>query len=287
MAISKGSTMINSNRFITLEVNQYEHKEIQGVLYHENIKNGRSFNSLIEAMREMEAIFDSMNYPAKSMEARSFLNNSFVPDTRSRGKQEEAKQEPAGHTALATFQICVRKRYNVSWQGYMMWKEQDQIIMFESFLEMIKSINRILGGSEKQPQGIPEEPICRVAVDDYAERRMQGRISYAAKEQEVPFGSIMELVEQMDVLADCLSNQKEEKLPLQICSSYLNQGRAATFLIRLLFLENATWQGMVYWREAGRRINFRSFLELIQIMDATLADVDGLNQIKSNKAVII
>lgn len=57
------------------------------------------------------------------------------------------------------------------------------------------------------------------------------------------------------------------------------EGNAATFSIRVIFRQNASWQGVLTWLEGGRDQNFRSVLELILLMDSALGgrerDLDG------------
>lgn len=46
------------------------------------------------------------------------------------------------------------------------------------------------------------------------------------------------------------------------------------FYIRVLFRQNATWQGSVEWPEGRRRVNFRSVLELGEMLLETLERMD-------------
>jgi len=47
-------------------------------------------------------------------------------------------------------------------------------------------------------------------------------------------------------------------------------GAAATFTLRILFRQNASWQGSVIWHEGQREQSFRSVLELIFLMDSAM-----------------
>ena len=49
------------------------------------------------------------------------------------------------------------------------------------------------------------------------------------------------------------------------------KGEAATFVVRILFRQNASWQGSVTWLEGNQEEYFRSVLELIYLMDTALA----------------
>lgn len=47
-------------------------------------------------------------------------------------------------------------------------------------------------------------------------------------------------------------------------------GKKATFAIRVLFRQNASWQGSVIWTEGNQEESFRSVLELIVLIDSAL-----------------
>ena len=52
--------------------------------------------------------------------------------------------------------------------------------------------------------------------------------------------------------------------------SELTRGAKATFEMRVLFRQHASWQGELLWLEQSDRQNFRSVLELITLMDSAL-----------------
>ena len=45
-----------------------------------------------------------------------------------------------------------------------------------------------------------------------------------------------------------------------------------SFVIEVKSQENSTWQGTITWVEGKKKENFRSALELIRLIDSTLAD---------------
>jgi len=47
-------------------------------------------------------------------------------------------------------------------------------------------------------------------------------------------------------------------------------GKQATFTVRVLFRQNASWQGSVTWMEGRQEQSFRSVLELILLIDSAL-----------------
>ena len=48
-------------------------------------------------------------------------------------------------------------------------------------------------------------------------------------------------------------------------------GRRATFAVRVLFRQNATWQGSVTWMEKNQEESFRSVLELLLLMNSAVS----------------
>ena len=47
-------------------------------------------------------------------------------------------------------------------------------------------------------------------------------------------------------------------------------GKLATFKLRILFRQNASWQGSITWQEGRREQSFRSVLELILLMNTAI-----------------
>ena len=59
----------------------------------------------------------------------------------------------------------------------------------------------------------------------------------------------------------------------------------ATFILHLQFRQNSSWQGTIQWVEKKQTLNFRSALELINIIDSTSQqgyeiEMDGLDELK-------
>lgn len=54
----------------------------------------------------------------------------------------------------------------------------------------------------------------------------------------------------------------------------------STFIVQVLFRQNATWQGKVKWVETGEETNFRSTLELLKLMDEAITKSEEKEQAK-------
>ncbi len=132
--------------------------------------------------------------------------------------------------------------------------------------------------------------IDRAVKPDYA-----GRLWHQYSPEPIGFSTTMEMIEAMDELYDrwnfpqrstvvrrfghedhrVLADEEEEGTGMN--ESYL-KGRAGdigTFIVRVKYRQNATWQGEVVWAEKQKRQNFRSALELLKLMDGALEEADG------------
>ncbi|MBE5893900.1 MAG: hypothetical protein E7286_11105 [Lachnospiraceae bacterium] len=55
-------------------------------------------------------------------------------------------------------------------------------------------------------------------------------------------------------------------------------GDKGTFLVRIQYRQNASWQGHVTWVEENKTVPFRSALELLKLIDSTqFKDADEWN----------
>ena len=61
-----------------------------------------------------------------------------------------------------------------------------------------------------------------------------------------------------------------EPFPVETPEEQAQSGTTATFAVRVLFRQNASWQGTVKWLEGDKEEQFRSALELILLMDSAL-----------------
>ena len=119
----------------------------------------------------------------------------------------------------------------------------------------------------------------QVCVDDRQDGRFSGRLYNPYWEGGVPFSSVMEFLTRMEELLDQMqfpqsftAKRTFGGTPTQgfVSPTSLNvrQGKVATFYLKVLFRQNASWQGTVKWVEAGQEESFRSVLELLLMMDS-------------------
>ena len=150
-----------------------------------------------------------------------------------------------------------------------------------------------------------------ICVDEYKEGEMCGRIYSMSETEPDKFTSAISLVKHITRIFDegggpqstmrvrgFFKNKsennnaenaqaKQDKKPVdnkKIIASKINaHGKEATFRVRIMFRQNASWQGMVYWVEKNREENFRSALELLMLIDSSFAESQAVKGVKEDE----
>lgn len=125
--------------------------------------------------------------------------------------------------------------------------------------------------------------IIRCCVDSYEDNTVAGRFfSQSFDEGAVEFRSMVDFLLKVENIFDEAQfpqsyTAKRSFAPLPELTllgedgQTKHTGEKATFLIRVMFRQHASWQGTVTWVEGKGEQHFRSVLELILLMDSALA----------------
>lgn len=125
--------------------------------------------------------------------------------------------------------------------------------------------------------------VFEVCIDSYTGLVPAGRICHPSLEQAVRFTSLMDfLIRMEDLLSDLQMPQSftakrsfsAVQRPAGDYSIKRSTGGLATFNVRVVFRQNASWQGTVRWAETGQEDSFRSALELLFLMHSALEAVE-------------
>ena len=122
-----------------------------------------------------------------------------------------------------------------------------------------------------------------VCVDSYDRSVMTGRLYNPYLSEGRSFGSVMEFLRMMEELLNGMnfpqpfttirSFQKPcEQDRFSPPEERPQEGKLATFSMRVIFRQNSSWQGSVCWLEKGAEESFRSALELLLMMDSALRE---------------
>ena len=130
-----------------------------------------------------------------------------------------------------------------------------------------------------------------ICVDVWGDGALKGRVCLPIIRQEMGFSDINELFAQLERLFDAIKfpaastqyrifghmkqakKEKREVRPVaqNIAKKMLEEtpvGKKATFVVQVMYRQNATWQGQVVWSEKNETKQFRSALELIKLIDS-------------------
>lgn len=122
--------------------------------------------------------------------------------------------------------------------------------------------------------------LTTVCIDSYENGVMNGRIYHPHLEQGRPFRSTIQFLTDMEQLLDRTEYPESFTVMRSFAPQsprsvgppelYEKSGSVATFAIKVLFRQNASWQGSVHWLEGRTEQSFRSVLELLFLMDSAL-----------------
>ena len=140
-----------------------------------------------------------------------------------------------------------------------------------------------------------------ICVDSYDKKAMRGRICSSYYEEAIRFNGLVDLATTITAMLDRFEypqnsielrymSEDAQKQNLQLfCERHLllgkprivkEKGELNTFSVKILFRKHATWQGSISSIKEKKEINFRSFLEMILIMDSSLTDAKYTNELK-------
>ena len=122
----------------------------------------------------------------------------------------------------------------------------------------------------------------QVCVDSYHDGVLAGRLYNQAVSEALSFHSTVQFLLQMEDLLD----QMQFPQPFHAVRSFGElppkpsgqvsrdaaqpAGEKATFVLKVFFRQNTSWQGSITWTETGLDQNFRSALELLFLIDDAL-----------------
>lgn len=120
-----------------------------------------------------------------------------------------------------------------------------------------------------------------ICIDSYDQQILKGRMYNAYWENGIEFVGVMDLLRKMEKMLEQINTPQAfsakrsfspnmVERPTLYTDQNKRSGQIATFMIRLLFRQNASWQGSVTWCEGRMEESFRSVLELLLLMDSAL-----------------
>ena len=124
-----------------------------------------------------------------------------------------------------------------------------------------------------------------ICVDSYHYGTLQGRFYSPFLNEGQSFQSLSQFIAKMEQTLDGMEFPKAytvtrtfspppEKPPGPPGTVY-QDGKLASFALRILFRQNASWQGSITWLDQNQEQSFRSVLELILLFDNALTSTQA------------
>lgn len=128
-----------------IKVYSYKNKCMQGTIYNPFFEKEMVFENVMQLITMVERISDSLFFPQKAMQLRQFTDNTETKDKFSFDFITTA--DFTEEFPIATFELEIIFRQNASWQGNIVYAEQNLTSSFRSVLELLTLMDSVL--SEK------------------------------------------------------------------------------------------------------------------------------------------
>lgn len=148
MSIASWNVVPENLRTSIIRVFSYQDKNLQGAFFNPYYGAEMIFGNLTRLLLLMEDMMDRMDIPQASIRSRRFGKGPKLAESATMTQQllPRPNQE-----AIATFEVKVLFRQGASWQGKLVWVEEDEERTFRSALELVKLLDSAL------PQPVPQK----------------------------------------------------------------------------------------------------------------------------------
>ncbi|RGD75351.1 hypothetical protein [Anaerofustis stercorihominis] len=137
MALTPTKFIPNEMKTSIVKIYAYDNNNLIGTLYNPYLKVEKKFLSTFNLLNLIEQTMDDMDYPQAINECRTFVDNK-------ENKEELAIEELKEKEILATFNIKVLFRQNATWQGSIVWVEDNTVSQFRSVYELLVLMDSVL-----------------------------------------------------------------------------------------------------------------------------------------------
>lgn len=132
---------------------------------------------------------------------------------------------------------------------------------------------------------VPEDMRTSIIyIHSYADKNPKGTFYNLYYGEEIAFGNLTRLLLLMEDLMDEMDcpqasvhsrhfgkmSKGLERASIERLLPKPEQEVIATFTVKVLFRQGASWQGKISWAEGKEEVSFRSVLELVKLMDSAL-----------------
>jgi len=124
--------VLNEMKMSVVKIFSYQDENLKGSLANPYFEKEIFFESTTQLLFLINDLQNALNFPRENMNSRSFTKESKILSSSYKDTASFA-----GESALATFNIKVLFRQNVSWQGSICWIDEKADAQFRSTFELI------------------------------------------------------------------------------------------------------------------------------------------------------
>lgn len=130
-----------------IKVYSYNNKCMQGLISNPFFEKEMVFENVMQLITMIERISDSLFFPQKAMQLRQFSDTEPATIEDDKVFDFAATVDFSNQYPIATFELEIIFRQNASWQGNIVYAEQNLTSSFRSVLELLNLMDSVL--SEK------------------------------------------------------------------------------------------------------------------------------------------
>jgi hypothetical protein len=131
-----------------IAVYSYDNKTLRGTVSNPYFERPAAFDNAIQLIFLIDELQDAINFPLESMKTRSFVGSEATPPSKA-NERKTAEEASLTGQPIATFKINIMFRQNASWQGGIVWIENQSEAQFRSLLELIMLLDNALAETQK------------------------------------------------------------------------------------------------------------------------------------------
>lgn len=138
---------------ITVCISDVVDGDFVGELWQQYEAYPSSFHGITDMIFQMEELYDKWNFPQRSTNCRSFRTETDSGASGvhvKRGKRMSVHNVQEKRGKKGTFIVQVQYRQNSTWQGQVVWAEENRKEHFRSALELMKLIDSAMSENEAE-----------------------------------------------------------------------------------------------------------------------------------------
>ena len=144
---------------VTVCVNGGQGGDYRGVYWDQYHTEAHPFISSMDLIWKLDSHFDELNFPQRSTVPRSFypVKAEAVNHIKRLERVRVMSDIDEKRGEQATFIVQVKYRQNSTWQGQVVWAEENKKVYFRSALELLKLMDGALSRGGFEDDGREEQ----------------------------------------------------------------------------------------------------------------------------------